>query len=55
MSDLSSWCWTPPGARHTAQQHAVCQMRQNDPDERVRIGACGCGEFGGHEKTKGEA
>ena len=52
---LSPWCWTPPGFRHTAQQHAVCQMRQEHPDERVRIRACGCTEHGGHEKTEGNA
>jgi hypothetical protein len=41
----SGWC-LPNG--HSAAQHAVCQMRQDDPDERIRLQPCGCEEHGGH-------
>jgi len=55
MSGLSAWCWTPPGFTHTAAQHRKCQMRQDEPDERIRLGPCDCREHGGHTTKKDTA
>ena len=41
----SGWCATD--LPHEAA-HKVCQMRQDEPDERKRIRPCACGEHGGH-------
>ena len=42
---LSGWC-TPDVPHESA--HKVCQMRQDEPDERIRLRPCDCREHGGH-------
>ena len=51
MTGRSGWC--PPDIPHAAA-HRVCQMRQDEDDERTRLDPCSCTDHGGHVTRESE-